>query len=165
MGDPFNRGSAPGRARDASQRSGSFKPGHKPIGRREKGTPNNTPRATKQTLLDVASHVGSDGNGTDGLVGYFKWLAKCHPKIFLKQLSRLLVIETTEKSLPDCADETPTAFERNETLRKETTEFLRGRPPVDPGLFENLVHLSVEAPESFAQMLGAALLTPPSRTR
>jgi hypothetical protein len=165
MPDPFNRGSAPGRARDASQRSGSFKPNHKPISGRKEGTPNKTPRATKQTLLEVADRVGSDGNGTDGVVGYFKWVAKCRPKTFLKLLARLLVLDTTENSLPDGADETPTAFERNETLRKDMTEFLRRRPPVDPSLFEDLVHLSVVAPESFAQMLGAAFLTPPSRTR
>jgi hypothetical protein len=165
MPNPFTRGSAPERARGPSQRSGSFKSGHEKLGGRKKGTPNKTPRATKQTLLDVACRVGSDGNGKDGLVGYYKWLAKCHPKIFLRQLGRLLVLETPKNCLPDCAHETPTAFERNETLRKQTTEFLRGRPPADPGLFEDLVHLSVEAPESFAQMLGAALLTPPSRTR
>jgi hypothetical protein len=29
MTNPFNRGSAPGRARDALQRSRSFEPGHK----------------------------------------------------------------------------------------------------------------------------------------
>jgi hypothetical protein len=144
---------------------GSFKSGHEKLGGRKEGTPNKTPRATRQTLLDVASCVGSDGNGAGGLVGYLTWLAKRHPKIFLRQLGRLLVLEATEKSLPHCADETPTAFERNETLRKQTKEFLRRRPPADPALFENLVHLSVEAPESFAQMLGAALLTPPRRTR
>ena len=84
MPNPFNRGSAPGRARDAAQRSGSFKPGEKKRGGRGPNTPNKIPRATKQTLLDVACSVGSDGCGTDGLVGYFKWLAKYHPKVFLR---------------------------------------------------------------------------------
>ena len=32
MTNPFNRGSSPDRARDASQRSGTFKPGHKKLG-------------------------------------------------------------------------------------------------------------------------------------
>ena len=36
MSNPFTRGSAPGRARDASQRPGSFKPGHKKVGGRKK---------------------------------------------------------------------------------------------------------------------------------
>jgi hypothetical protein len=143
----------------------SFKPGHEKLGGRKKGTPNKTPRATKQTLLEVACHVGSDGNGKDGVVGYYKWLAKRHPKIFLAQLGRLLVLETPKNSFPGRANETPTALERNETLRKQTTELLRGSPPLDPRLFEELVHLSVEAPKSFVQMLGSALLIPPSRTR
>ena len=38
MTNPFNRGSAPGRARDALQRSGSFEPGHKKRGGRKKGS-------------------------------------------------------------------------------------------------------------------------------
>jgi hypothetical protein len=138
MRDPFTRGSAPERARGPSQRSGSFKPGQEKVGGRKKGTPNKTPRATKQLLLEVACQVGSDGNGKDGLVGYYKWLAKSHPKIFLTQLGRLLVLETRKSSLPGCANETPTAFECNETLRKQTTELLRGRPPLDTGLFEDL---------------------------
>jgi len=165
MPNPFTRGSAPGRARDASQRSGSFKPGHESRGRRKKGTPNKISRATKQTLLEVADCVGSDGNGKDGVVGYFTWLAKYHPKVFLAQLGRLLVYETPQNCVADIASDTPPAFELNETLRKSIELKLRGRPPADPRLFEDLVHLSVEAPESFARMLGAALLTPPSRTR
>ena len=32
MTNPFNRGSSPDRARDASQRPGTFKPGHKKLG-------------------------------------------------------------------------------------------------------------------------------------
>jgi hypothetical protein len=144
----------------------SFKPGHGKRGGRGPNTPNKTPRATKQTLLDVACSVGSDGCGTDGLVGYCRWLGKRHPKIFLRQLARLLVLDTPKNCLaPGGADETPTAFERNETLRKQTTELLRGRPALDPGLFEELVRLSVESPKSFVQMLGAALLILPSRTR
>jgi hypothetical protein len=141
----------------------SFKPGHEKLGGRKKGTPNKTSRATKQTLLEVASYVGSDGNGKDGLVGYYTWLAKRHPRIFVTLLGRLLILETPKNSLPGGANEMPTAFEGNETLQKQTTVLLRGRPPRDPGLFEELVHLSVEAPKSFAQMLGAALLIPPSK--
>ena len=40
MTNPFNRGSAPGRARDTLQRSGSFEPGHKKRGGRKKGSRN-----------------------------------------------------------------------------------------------------------------------------
>ena len=40
MTSRFNRGSSPGRARDASQLSGSFEAGHKKLGGRKKGTRN-----------------------------------------------------------------------------------------------------------------------------
>ena len=106
-----------GRARDASQRSGSFKPGHKKLGGRKKGTPNRISRATKEQLLEVVSRVGSDGNGKDGVVGYYKWLAKRHPKIFLTQLARLLPLETPKAVSRGWANETATAFELNETVR------------------------------------------------
>ena len=165
MGNPFNRGSAPGRARDASQRSGSFKPGHQKLGGRKKGTPNRISGDTKQLLLEVVRYVGSIGNGKDGVVGYYKWLAKCHPKVFLTQLARLLPLETPKAVSRGRANETATAFELNETLRKQAELLLRGRPPDDPGVFEELVHLSVESPKAFAQLLGAVLLAPPNRTR
>ena len=160
MGNPFNRGSAPGRARDASQRSGSFKPGHKKLGGRKKGTPNRISGDTKQLLLEVVRYVGSIGNGKDGVVGYYKWLAKCHPKVFVSQCARLLALETP-KAVSRWANETATAFELNETLRKQAELLLRGRPSDDPGVFEDLVRLAVEAPQSFAAMLGATFLIPP----
>ena len=163
MGNPFNRGSAPGRARDASQRSGSFKPGHKKLGGRKKGTPNRISRAAKEQLLEVVSRVGSDGNGKDGVVGYYKWLAKRHPKIFLTQLARLLPLETPKAVSRGWANETATAFELNETVRKQAELLLRGRPSDDPGVFEDLVRLAVEAPQSFAAMLGAILVIPPKK--
>ena len=161
MGNPFNRGSAPGRARDASQRSGSFKPGHRKLGGRKKGTPNRISGDTKQLLLEVVRYVGSIGNGKDGVVGCYKWLAKCHPKVFLSQCARLLALETPKAVSRGWANETATAFELNETVRKQAELLLRGRPSDDPGVFEDLVRLAVEAPQSFAAMLGATFLIPP----
>jgi hypothetical protein len=163
MGNPFNRNSAPGRARDASQRSGSFKPGHQKLGGRKKGTPNRISRDTKQLLLEVVRYVGSIGDCNDGVVGYYKWLAKCHPKVFVSQLARLLPLETPKAVSRGWANETATAFELNETLRKQVELQLRGRPSDDPGVFEDLVRLAVEAPQSFAAMLGATLLIPPKK--
>ena len=76
MGNPFTRGSAPGRARDASQRPGSFKPGHKKVGGRKKGTPNRISAACKQAIMAVADRIGMDGTGKGGLVGYMRYLAQ-----------------------------------------------------------------------------------------
>jgi hypothetical protein len=47
MTNPFMRGSAPGRARDARQRPGCFQKGHKKLGGRKRGTPNKRTREYK----------------------------------------------------------------------------------------------------------------------
>jgi hypothetical protein len=54
MTNPFNRGSAPGRARDALQRSGSFEPGHKKRGGRKKGSPNTSIAASAAARVGAA---------------------------------------------------------------------------------------------------------------
>jgi hypothetical protein len=54
MTNPFNRGSAPGRARDALQRSGSFEPGHKKRGGRKKRSRNVISPEHKRALLEAA---------------------------------------------------------------------------------------------------------------
>ena len=63
MTSRFNRGSSPGRARDASQLSGSFEAGHKKLGGRKKGTRNLISPERKMALLEAAHRLGSDGNG------------------------------------------------------------------------------------------------------
>jgi hypothetical protein len=86
MSHRLTRGSAPGRARDASQRPGSFEKGHKKVGGRKRGTPNVMTRERKEALLQAASQAG----GEDGLVGYLKLLALNHPKTFCRLLGALL---------------------------------------------------------------------------
>ena len=45
----------------------------------------------KRALLETAHRVGSDGNGRDGIVGYFTWVAARDPTFFYVDLwSRLL---------------------------------------------------------------------------
>jgi len=60
MASRFNRGRSPGRARDASQLSGSFAAGHKKLGGRKKGTRNLISPEHKWALLEAAHRVGSD---------------------------------------------------------------------------------------------------------
>ncbi len=89
----FNRGSAPDRARDSWQRPGSFKPGHKKLGGRKTGTPNRISADHKQAMREAIHRIGSDGNGKDGEVGYFKWVAECDETFFYVDVwSRLLEI-------------------------------------------------------------------------
>ena len=87
MSDPFTRGSAPGRARDASQRPGSFKPGHKKVGGRTKGTPNRISADFKTAVLAAADRIGMDGKGKDGVVEYFGYLAERYPAAYCKLVS------------------------------------------------------------------------------
>jgi hypothetical protein len=69
MTNPFNRGSALGRARDALQRSGSFEPGHKKRGGRKKGSGNVISPEHKRALFEAArrntrDHISSRPNIT-----------------------------------------------------------------------------------------------------
>ena len=93
MSNPFTRGSAPGRARDASQRPGSFKPGHKKLGGRKKGTPNRISAEHKRAVMAVADRVGMDGMGDGGLVGYLCYLARQYPAAYCKLLCRIMDIQ------------------------------------------------------------------------
>jgi hypothetical protein len=40
--------------------------------------------------------AGLDGEGKDGLVGYFKWVATKHPKLFLALLGQVLSLEADQ---------------------------------------------------------------------
>jgi hypothetical protein len=86
MTNRLTRGSAPGRARDASQRPGSFEKGHKKVGGRKRGTPNVMTREYKEAVIQVASQLG----GKDGLVGYLTFVALNDPKAICKLLCALL---------------------------------------------------------------------------
>jgi hypothetical protein len=74
MRDPLRRGSAPDRAREKHR--GSFKKGHKKLGGRKRGTPNLIAYDLRKALLEAAYRIGYDGNGKDGCVGYFVWVAR-----------------------------------------------------------------------------------------
>jgi hypothetical protein len=171
MKSPFNRGSAPDRARDPWQRPGSFKPGHRKRGGRKKGTPNQISAETKKALLEAACRVGSDGNGTDGAVGYFTWLGKRYPDFFYTEMMmRWLMYEEYELAVfghTNRANQT-TSFELSKGVRKMSDlnlSWLRGRPNPQARLVEDLMVTAVQAPKTFAQMFCAACLSPPKNWR
>ena len=117
MADRTNRGSAPGRERDAVQRPGSFKPGHEKRGGRKRGTPNAIGSDCGKAVLRAAYHVGENGAGQHGLVGYCRWLALHHPVPFSGLiLMRLLALECAESNPPERS--LPTMEEVNQSLRE-----------------------------------------------
>jgi len=65
------------------------KPGEHRGGRR-KGVPNKNTSALKDAILRAAELVGSDGKGTDGLVGYLVSVAKADTKAFAGLLGKVL---------------------------------------------------------------------------
>jgi hypothetical protein len=99
--DRFKRGSAPGRARSADQRPGSFKKGHKKLGGRKRGTPNKFSAEGKKHILEAAYRVGMDANGAQGLVGYFRWVAGLCPEMVCRMLVGVMEWEELEIGLPE----------------------------------------------------------------
>ena len=91
MTNPFMRGSAPGRARAAGQRPGSFQVGHRKLGGRKRGTPNKATREYREALFEVANQIGSDGKGKEGLQGYLQVIAMYHPEVFVRMLGGAMI--------------------------------------------------------------------------
>ena len=62
---------------------------------RGKGTRNKIPYDLKRDLVEAAAEVGFDGEGTQGLRGYLKFLAVRHPKAFSHMLGKVLPLQIT----------------------------------------------------------------------
>ncbi len=102
MTNPFMRGSAPGRAQPVYLRPGSFKQGHEKRGGRKRGTPNLISADHRKAIREAAYRVGQDGNGKNGIVGYFLWVGERHPLIFWTVLYiSLLPLEDAESDAPE----------------------------------------------------------------
>lgn len=56
--------------------NGRFRKGHKKIGGRKKGTPNQSTSDIKEAALAAFTELGADGHGKDGLQGYFKRIGR-----------------------------------------------------------------------------------------
>jgi hypothetical protein len=158
-------------------RPGGFKPGHPKLGGRKKGTPNLISTDYKKALFEAAYRVGNDGNGKDGVIGYFTWIGTRYPTFFYVELfTRLIVLEEYQ---PPSPAEPRTAEELNQSIRNfiglsETNrtrssvqtkklrpfEWLRGGPNAQAGLVQDLMRLAVEKPKIFCRKFSAALLVP-----
>jgi hypothetical protein len=147
MSNPFTRGSAPGRARDADQRRGSFKPGHKKVGGRRKGTPNRISADYKQAFLAVADRVGMDGKGKDGIVGYFCYLALQYPAAYCKLLSRIIDIQEV---YPESRTADQLDLHVGQSIRTD-------RQPSEDVLIGELTIMAIKHPEAFSTAIAALL--------
>jgi hypothetical protein len=157
----FNRGSAPGRARDSWQRPGSFKTGHQKRGGRQKGARNKLGPDVKRALLTAVTLIGDNGAGRGGAVGYFTCL---DPTLFYTELwIRLVDIEAYEAAR---GHRTPI---KQEIDSEETTEAKIRRwqiqwshvPDYLAPMVERYMQLAVFWPKEFARLFAAAFLTPP----
>ena len=164
MRNPYNRGSAPGRARASSQRPGSFKPGHRKVGGRRKGTRNKLGRDVKRALLAAATLIGDNGAGRRGAFGYFTLLGKCDPKLFYTELwIRLVDIEaydaarghrTPREDEIDCEESADERIRRWEIQFSHVPEHLKST-------VELYIAVAVVFPKLFVRLFAAAFLTPP----
>ena len=81
MADRLKRGSAPGRARSEDQRPGSFKKEPQKAWRASARHAEQILSEYKKDIFEAANRVGMDANGTQGIVGYFRWIARRYPRI------------------------------------------------------------------------------------
>jgi hypothetical protein len=71
----------------------------------------------KDAILKAAEQVGEDGTGKDGIIGYFRRLAKNDPKSFLALVRSLPPGNSAQPT--DAFKEYETPEEALEALRKE----------------------------------------------
>ncbi len=127
MTNPLRRGSAPGRARAASQRPGSFQVGHRKLGGRKRGTPNKATREYREALIEVANQVGSDGKGKEGLAGYLTVIAIYKPVVFVRMLGAM--ISSGGASEPDEPEPDKPEPEKRLTIEEAKAELRKARFP------------------------------------
>ena len=176
MTSAFTRGSAPGRRRPVDSRPGTFKPGHEKRGGRKRGTPNAMSSEYKMAILEAAYRVGNDGNGKDGIRGYFRWVCQHHIAIFFVELFSWL-LEDDEDAESNTSAEPGTTGGINETIR----EWIEAKPnrtksqavhPKSPGAWTGqdfpvsiLMQAAVEKPRVFCRLFAAAFLRPKTKRR
>jgi len=74
---------------------GRFPKGHVPAVRHARGTRNKITRDIKEGLIKSAVKHGFDGEGKDGLVGYFNYLLKNDLRAHANLIGRLIPLDLT----------------------------------------------------------------------
>jgi hypothetical protein len=178
MTNRLARGSAPGRARPEYLRPGSFKPGHKKRGGRKRGTPNLFSADYKKAILEAAYRIGHDGNGEDGVLGYFLWVGERHPGMFYSLLWVNLLQPEAESDAPteprrsieelDQCVRDYIGFTGNSPTKEQTVGVESWSLPDwtgQPFPVGSLMGLAVEKPKAFCKLFVAAFMQPPSKRR
>jgi hypothetical protein len=166
MTNPFTRGTAPGREREAFQRPGSFKPGDKKRGGRKKETPNALSTDYKRAVIAAAYCVGRDGKGTGGIVGYFQRLLIECPEVGLMLLARMFLLDD---SWPP--DDRPLIKEQiNAQVRDLIGANKTGSGSSKPVLttewpIPDLMRIAVKHPKDFGKLFAAMVPQPRGRPR
>jgi hypothetical protein len=142
-----------------------FKRGHAKVGGRKRGTPNARAASQLQArLYEAADRVGFDGNGKDGLIGYFRWLAIYHAPAFSRMLACILPLEHRMVEPDPLRTMEEIHREVRAFVERERADFLeqplddvdmvapwrwtgRGQP-IGP-----LMHLAVNSPDEFAGLV------------
>ena len=163
MTNPFNRGTAPGRARDALERPGTFKPGHKKLGGRKKGMPNALSADYKNAIIAAAYFAGRDGMGAGGLIGYCTRLLIEAPDVALMLLARMFLYDDDDWP-PD--DRTLSKEQNN----KEVRELIGANKTDESALttqfpIPELMRIAVKYPKIFGKMFAPMVPIPKCRPR
>ena len=156
----FNRGSAPGRARDTLQRSGSFEPGHKKRGGRKKGSRNVISPEHKRALLEPP--FASEAMGTAGTAESATlpgWRSAIRPSFMWISGADCWSCKHEEAM---SAEAPGTTNEPGDRKKQPMTFELREGPDDE---VQDLMNLAIERPKQFCKALCAALLTPPKGWR
>ncbi len=153
-----------------------LKQGHQKRGGRKRVTPNLFSSDYKRAILEAAYRIGEDGNGTNGIVGYFSWIIQYHPRIFASVLlNSLLQLEFAGRGTP--MEPRHTAEEINQDLQDRVG--LTGKNRAAGNLFRvssqspwawtgqpspvgSLMQVAVASPKAFCKLLAAAILRPPA---
>jgi hypothetical protein len=166
-------------SRPTDRRPGTFKPGHEKQGGRKRGTPNLLSIDFKRGIFEAAYRIGQDGNGKNGFVGYFSWVAERHPRIFCSVLlANVIVLEYAERDTPK--EPCRTIEEVNQGVRDyigltgknratEQPVQVESEPPWawtgQPFPVGSLMQLAVEDPKAVCTLCAAAFLRLPSNRR
>ncbi len=170
MTNHLMRGSAPDRARPANLRPGSFKQGHAKLGGRKRGTPNLFSIDYRKAILEAADRIGQDGNGKNGVFGYFMWVGERHPGIFYTVLFvSLLPLQNAESETPEeprsTTEEIDQSFGEYIGLTRKNRTTGQTVPVEQDFPVGGLMQLAIEKPKAFCRLYVAAFLRPPTKRR
>lgn len=188
MNEQSTGGSARQPARPARSRKGTFERGHKKLGGRKRGTPNAFSHDWKNAITEAATRIGFDGNGKDGIRGYFTWLGLYHRPALVLLACRVdwqaledlpeearPTVEQTQEQFEKCIGLTGGNRSRTQTTRRESaTDYLAECLAAADSLADwtgqdfpvsFLMHMAITEPKLFCKLIARAFLPASTRRR